>query len=329
MQRRILIVLAPVTVAAIALGVAITGGNADDDAALARSAAASTSTTPAATSTTTIPPTTTTAPPLAALDRRGAPIVAQDPAGLAVQLEGAERAIRDPATSETQMTVAGHLQQIAYRRLADNPAWDAEVRSRMPADLVPVVEAHTYAARELRALVRRPQAMMPAWRIVAPRPLAELRTFYAEGQAAHGVPWQYLAAVHLTETRMSRLAGTSSAGAQGPMQFLPSTWAAYGEGDINDDHDAILGAARYLAANGGSCTAGQPCDLQRALHRYNPTPRYVNAVTVYAEQMKANELTLRGYYHWQVYYLTTLGDALLPVGYGATERRPVSPADVG
>ncbi len=47
-----------------------------------------------------------------------------------------------------------------------------------------------------------------------------------EAEAATGVGWNYLAAVNLIETRLGSIAGTSTAGAQGPMQFLPSTGAA-------------------------------------------------------------------------------------------------------
>ena len=81
---------------------------------------------------------------------------------------------------------------------------------------------------------------------MAPAPAAELEGYYKEASQATGVPWPVLAAVHLVETRMGRIRGESSAGAQGPMQFLPSTWAAYGQGDINSNHDAIMTAARYL-----------------------------------------------------------------------------------
>jgi membrane-bound lytic murein transglycosylase B len=49
---------------------------------------------------------------------------------------------------------------------------------------------------------------------------------------------------------MGRIRGVSSAGAQGPMQFLPTTWDIYGGGgDINDPCDAIRAAARLLRAN--------------------------------------------------------------------------------
>jgi membrane-bound lytic murein transglycosylase B len=60
------------------------------------------------------------------------------------------------------------------------------------------------------------------------------------------VPWYFLASINLVETRMGRIHGLSTAGAQGPMQFLPSTWAACCTGDIEDAHDAIVGAATYL-----------------------------------------------------------------------------------
>ena len=139
--------------------------------------------------------------------------------------------------------------------------------------------------------------------------MEELQGHYKQAEAAFGVPMQFLAAVHLVETFMGRIRGTSYAGAQGPMQFMPATWAAYGEGDVNDTGDAIRAAARYLRANGA------PGDMATALYRYNPSQHYVRAVTKYAEMMASNESAFRGYYHWQVYYLTTTGDIFLPIGY--------------
>jgi hypothetical protein len=56
--------------------------------------------------------------------------------------------------------------------------------------------------------------------------------------------------------------------------------------------------------------------MPNALFRYNQSQRYVRAVTAYAEVMRAAPEAYRGYYQWQVYYLTTGGDVLLPVGYG-------------
>jgi membrane-bound lytic murein transglycosylase B len=117
--------------------------------------------------------------------------------------------------------------------------------------------------------------------------------------------------VHLVETRMGRIRGTSTAGAQGPMQFLPSTWARWGGGgDINDPHDAILAAGRYLQASGA------PGDLHRALYAYNHSEHYVRAVTLYAQQIEADPRAYLAYHAWQVYYITPRGDLWLEEGYG-------------
>ena len=257
------------------------------------------------------------------VDLAVAPVAADDPASLAAQILVAERAIRDDAATPETIARFGHLQQVAYRALAVHPEWDAEEAAALPDDLRPVMAANVTAGRALRRPLRTPQTELPAWRIVEPAPAAELRSYYEEGEAVYGVPWEYLAAVNLTETRMGRIRGLSTAGARGPMQFIPSTWARYGQGDIDDPHDAILAAARYLAANGGGSG-----NLANALYRYNPASWYVTAVTTYAEQMVADERAYLGYHAWQVYFTTELGDILLPVGYEASERRPVTPADL-
>ncbi len=265
----------------------------------------------------------TTPPEEPEADLSVVPVAADTPAGLAEQIRRAEQAIRSPDPSPEELAYHGHLQQVAYRALTDRPEWDAEVAEALPEDLRPIMAANLAAGRELAQPHARPQTKLPAWRIVEPAPAEELRAYYEEGEAVYGVPWEYLAAINLTETRMGRIRGLSSAGAQGPMQFIPSTWATYGEGDINDPHDAILSAARYLAANGGGSG-----NLPNALFRYNPVSWYVNAVTAYAEQMVADERAYLGYHAWQVYYATSLGDVLLPVGYESSERRPVTPAEV-
>jgi membrane-bound lytic murein transglycosylase B len=156
----------------------------------------------------------------------------------------------------------------------------------------------------------RPAAALPPWKIVEPLPPEELQDYYRAAEAEFGVPWYYLAAIHLSETFMGRIRGASVTGAQGPMQFMPATWAAYGEGDINDHRDAIRAAARYLRASGA------PGNMAGAVYRYNNSDHYVQAVTAYAEVMRSDPAAFRGYYHWQVYYLTTSGDILLPLGYG-------------
>jgi membrane-bound lytic murein transglycosylase B len=236
--------------------------------------------------------------------------VAGDPVALASQIADAETAIRDPATPTDHLPALALLEQAAYRAVAARPEWLPAVLAAVPSTLRQTVEANVTAGMELRALTS-PRSSLPPWRIVAPAPAEELLGYYREAEQAYGVPWEYLAAIHLVETRMGRIRGTSTAGAQGPMQFLPSTWAAYGEGgDINSNRDSILAAGRYLRRNGA------PHDMDNALFNYNHSQRYVRAINLYAREMRTNERAYLAYYHWQVYYRLVTGDVLLPVGYG-------------
>ncbi|HWC12472.1 MAG TPA: lytic transglycosylase domain-containing protein, partial [Acidimicrobiales bacterium] len=215
-------------------------------------------------------------------------------------------AIRDPATPESALGDLGQEQQSLYRVLLARPEWQAAALDAAPADLRPAVEANLTAGAELARLNPPPKPQPPAWRIVPPAPAAELLGYYRSAEASMGVPWQYLAAIHLVETRMGRIRGDSVAGARGPMQFLPSTWASYGGGgDINSNADSILAAARLLKARGA------PTRMGAALYGYNPSQLYVNAVTAYARVMADDERTYHAYHGWQVYY----GDRLLPEGF--------------
>jgi membrane-bound lytic murein transglycosylase B len=232
---------------------------------------------------------------------------------LAAQLTRAETAIRDPATPAGKLPALGRSQQRAYRALIRHPRLVPKVLAQLPPTLRRTVKANLLAGRELRKL-NRPARRLPRWRILTPAPAGQLLAAYRTAQAKLAVPWEYLAAIHLVETRMGRIRGTSSAGAKGPMQFLPSTWTRYGRGgDIQATGDAILAAARLLHANGA------PTDMAAALYAYNPSRRYVRAVSAYASQLRANQRAFLGYYHWQVFY----GDTLLPEGYPA---RPPTPA---
>lgn len=262
-----------------------------------------------------------TAPaPAVDLVARARPDAADDPAGLAAQIVAAERAIGDPATTPDSLAAAAHVQQVAYRALGQRPDWDAAVLAEIPADLVERVQLNAAARREFMGMHTRPSDTLPAWRIVEPSPAPELLAYYQEAEAAFGVGWEYLAAINLVETGMGRIRGTSTAGAQGPMQFIPSTWAAFGEGDIESPRDSILAAARYLAYNGFA-----EGNVDGALFNYNRHPNYVRGVSYYARVMELDPQTFVGFYHWQIYYASAAGDVWLPVGYEATE--PVPAAD--
>lgn len=240
--------------------------------------------------------------------------MSEDPVLLAEQITQAEQTIRSSDASDEAVAEAGRVQQAAYRHLAARGQLRPAVLAAVPDDLDPVVVAHTDAQAALRRLTRA-QPRLPAWRIVAPPPPEELLGYYRAAEQEFGVGWEYLAAIHLVETRMGRIRGTSPAGAQGPMQFMPGTWDIYGEGDIDDPQDAIRAAARYLKASGA------PQRMERALFAYNRSNAYVAGVEMHATQMRADPRTYGGYYHWQVYYRTTEGDRVLPVGYDGRVSR--------
>ena len=246
------------------------------------------------------------------------PRLAADPAQLADDLVADELALRDPATPEPALVAAARRQQAAYRAIGRHPEWDAIVRPRIPESLALVFDRNLDARRQLNGLAEV-RDTLPAWRIVAPAPAGELMGYYREAEAASGVPWNYLAAINLIETRFGSIAGVSTAGAQGPMQFMPPTWAAYGQGgDVTAPRDAILAAGRYLAASG---FATNP---DGAIFAYNNSGRYVRAVNDFAAVMAAEPATFGHYYRWEVYYFTTMGDVLLPIGYESAVRIPVA-----
>ena len=104
-----------------------------------------------------------------------------------------------------------------------------------------------------------------------------------------GLSWTVLAAIGQIESGDHANPGVSSAGAEGPMQFLPSTWArwgitAFGETgppNIMDPYDAVPAAAEYLCSYG----AGQGgAALTRAIYGYNHAAWYVAEVLALAHQ---------------------------------------------
>lgn len=255
-------------------------------------------------------PTATPQPtPSPAPDWSKDPVAADDPALLAQQLAMVERAIRDPEVTGAHLVWMGHLEQLVYSRLADYPDWKDQVLAGLTEKQRAAVAASLAAGKELRTLSGPVPKDLPDWQIVEPASPEQLLSYYREAEAKYGVPWYYLASINLVESRMGRIRGLSTAGAQGPMQFIASTWASYGEGDVNDPHAAILAAGKYLKV------AGAPGDMTKALYSYNHAEAYVNAITGYAEVMKADPDAFRGYYGWQVYYPTKDGPILLKVGW--------------
>ncbi|OCB18012.1 lytic transglycosylase [Mycobacterium malmoense] len=245
------------------------------------------------------------------------PQLASDPAQLADDLVADERTLRDPSTPDPALVAAAHREQAAYRAIARHPEWDSIARPRVPPELVDLYDRNLDARRQLQAMTPAKDTL-PAWRVQPPVPADELISDYHAAEAETGVGWNYLAAINLIETRFGSINGVSTAGAQGPMQFLPSTFATYGQGgDINSAHDSIMAAARFLAANGFAN------DPDHAIYGYNHAHEYVRAVDQYAALIASDPATFPTYYRWDVYYVTTAGDVLLPVGYAEPSPVPV------
>lgn len=239
------------------------------------------------------------APAAAAFDDRDA---------LAETLATAEEVLADPATTDEERRAWAWVHQQAYRDLVVHPDWRPTAREALDERFHEAFDRNVHAGSQLRKLTA-PREELPDWRIISAPPVDELRSHYEAAEAQFGIDWSVLAAIHLIESRFGRIRGTSTAGAQGPMQFLPSTWDAYGEGDIDDPRDAIMAAARYLAAHGA------PEDLRDAVWAYNHSDLYVDAVLDHAAVMRAHEHYLDVYYHWRVYYRTVDGDIVLEEGY--------------
>jgi hypothetical protein len=231
---------------------------------------------------------------------------------IAQRLAWLEPAIRNSATPEADLPQLAHQQQVIYRQLSHQPTLSAEVRRALPARWQLVFDHHLEARREFLAMHRGPKASrLPAWRIIPPEPAERLLSYYRKAAAATGIDWQVLAAVNLVETGLGRIDGLSVANAQGPMQFLPTTWAesGIGSGSIRDPHDAIQAAARYLVRRGGLR------DIRKGLWGYNNSPHYGKAVLHYAQLLKDDPQAFRGLYHWQIHVPTQVGDLWLAEGY--------------
>ena len=183
---------------------------------------------------------------VAAVQRRYPSVPAQ-PKAAAALLASVEAALRDPSTAQADLPDLGHQQQVIYRVLSKDAVRSAAVVAALPLRWRSVAERHLAARREFLRMSRgRGPSTLPAWRIIPPEPAEQLISHYKKAEAATGIEWEVLAAVNLVETGMGRIDGVSVANAQGPMQFLPTTWTepGIGAGDIRDPHDAIQAAAR-------------------------------------------------------------------------------------
>jgi hypothetical protein len=229
--------------------------------------------------------------------------IPHDPASLATTLESTTQSLHSaidrwhPRSGRVphEVTLYSLYQQRILIVLSERPRLSKAVFARIAN--APTLRAEVFARRELGRLSHpRPRS---AFRTGPAAPANRLRGYYLEGQRRFGVRWNVLAAINYVESAFNKLRSASSAGAQGPMQFIPATWQAYGlGGNVHNPHDAILGAANYLHANGA------PRNYRRALYRYNPSWLYVEAVLRYAATIRANPRAYYVFYSRQVFVRT-------------------------
>lgn len=169
---------------------------------------------------------------------------------------------------------------------AFSPSW-ADAATAKPKSATASAAAVTPIITPTPAPALGPVAAAQA-KLTAAHLKPEFAASYLSVQAQTGTPWQLLAAVHQIETGQSGDTTRSSyAGAVGPMQFMPATFAHYaldGDGNgtrtITDFDDALLSAGNYLRAGGAD--KGR---YSAALYDYNHSYTYVNNVMAIAHRL--------------------------------------------
>jgi membrane-bound lytic murein transglycosylase B len=207
-----------------------------------------------------------------------------------LQLADAQYAYRDAARSE----------QVAVYALAADSTLEQDVVPRLPADrqtgltqALAGVRSHWRLAGITDPSLARARRTK---RFADAEPVESLLGYYRAAAARTGIDWTYLAAINYIESTFGRSLHASSAGALGPMQFLPGTWQEYGGGgDVMSPHDSIEAAATFLRRNGA------PADYGRALLHYNHDSDYVASVQAFAAAMQAEPSWLNRMYCWNTY----------------------------
>jgi soluble lytic murein transglycosylase-like protein len=279
------------------LTAATLGGPLATDAGAAGSAGASEATTTSAaavpespategTTTTSTTPPTNTVPTTTATAPTAPPPVAETPVVLPNK---PKRTAVGPGASTTQ-TTAEEAKKTKKAAENSNVASSPEMVAEEGA--LAAVLASSQASVEALGFYRIPLFMLPIYKAAA---------------VQYGVPWQILAAINEIETNYGTDLSVSSAGAEGWMQFEPSTWLGYGVDALDAGYadpynpvDAVFAAARYLRA------AGASKNLRGAILAYNHSEEYASSVLLRAKLIST-------YPKGVVATLTGLVDGRVPV----------------
>jgi membrane-bound lytic murein transglycosylase B len=157
----------------------------------------------------------------------------QEPAAVARALERTtlelHEAIDDWQAGPRAAGQAPHsvtLWALYQQRLFLELTYDADLGRRARPLLAREARETLDARRGLVALTPPTKLPLSAFRTGPALPARTLLRYYREAERRFGVQWEVLAAVNFIETGFNRLRSRSSAGAQGPMQFMPATWRA-------------------------------------------------------------------------------------------------------
>ena len=192
---------------------------------------------------------------------------------------------------------AARQEELRVYEVASYGSVEALVIPLLPAQIARPFEDAVAAQHSLYALAGYDQFYLVNVHFVDPygaaAPVDALRSYYAEAQRLYKVDASYLASINYIESHFGRVNGPSSAGALGPMQFIPGTWQEYGQGgNIMDPHDSILAAARLLVHNGA------PANMGNAILHYNDDYDYVDAVEFFARAYRADPHWLDRLHYW-------------------------------
>ncbi|WP_107501980.1 lytic transglycosylase domain-containing protein, partial [Streptomyces sp. wa1063] len=222
------------------------------------------------------------------------------------------------APSEPRQGKAASSDDVVWSEVPGDDAYHTELpplRSpKPPAPLKPGAKPDPLVARAWS------EAGIPATVLAAYR---KAESAVRRGDPGCGLPWQLLAAIGKVEsgqasggrvdaqgTTLTPILGPALDGkgfalirdtdggaydgdraydrAVGPMQFIPSTWAAWGADgngdgrrDPNNIYDAALAAGRYLCAGSRDLTVR--ADLDRAILSYNRSDTYLRTVRSWLE----------------------------------------------
>lgn len=197
-----------------------------------------------------------------------------DAAALEAESDQASSRAADVQVRYAELAQALAQAQAEVQALSDRATQLAEAQAL--AAQVAALNAAAEAAGAARVATARATAMPPLFE----------RLYHRAAATCPGLSWTVLAAIGQVESGHGSNPGVSYAGARGPMQFMPATFAAYGvdgdrdgDTDIDDPTDAVFSAANYLCANDAG--SGK---LEGAIWNYNHAQWYVDLVLRLAAQ---------------------------------------------